>query len=129
VKVRGLAAIDQRTVAARHLLDWRRDLLNDLGGDAGISAAQGALVDVAIRTRLYLDHVDAFFMLIARDATRTTVAREIVLSEHHQQLGAKLTRARLGTARPWPARSKSRQVDGPRGHARDHRSTASRASP
>jgi hypothetical protein len=62
VKVKGLAAIDQRTVAARHLLDWRRDLLDDLGGDSAISAAQRTLVDVAIRTRLYLDHVDAFLM-------------------------------------------------------------------
>jgi hypothetical protein len=62
VKVKGLAAIDQRTVAARHLLDWRRDLLDDLGGDPAISAAQRTLVDVAIRTRLYLDHVDAFLM-------------------------------------------------------------------
>ena len=57
MKVKGLAAIDQRTVAARHLLDWRRDRLDDLGGDAAISAAQRTLVDVAIRTRLYL--VDA----------------------------------------------------------------------
>jgi hypothetical protein len=62
VKVKGLAAIDQRTVAARHLLDWRRDLLDDLGGDAAISAAQRTLVDLVIRTRLYLDHVDAFLM-------------------------------------------------------------------
>jgi tetratricopeptide (TPR) repeat protein len=34
----------------------------DLGGDSAISAAQRTLVDVAIRTRLYLDHVDAFLM-------------------------------------------------------------------
>jgi hypothetical protein len=53
---------DRRTLAARHLLDWRRDLVDDLGGDTAISAAQRALVDVAIRTRLYLDHVDAFLM-------------------------------------------------------------------
>ncbi len=32
VKVRGLAAIDKRTAAARALLDWRRELLVDLRG-------------------------------------------------------------------------------------------------
>jgi len=62
VKIRGLTAIDQRTVAARGLLDWRGDLIEDLGGPGHVSAAQLALVDVATRTRLYLDHLDAFLM-------------------------------------------------------------------
>src|SRR5262245_15964660 len=62
VTVRGLAAIDRRTAAARTLLDFRRDLLDDLGGEPHISAARLALVDVAVRTRLHLDHVDAFLM-------------------------------------------------------------------
>jgi hypothetical protein len=31
VKVRGLQAIDRRTSAARALLGWRKDLLDDLG--------------------------------------------------------------------------------------------------
>jgi hypothetical protein len=34
VKVRGLQAIDRRTSAARALLGWRKDLLDDLGGAA-----------------------------------------------------------------------------------------------
>jgi hypothetical protein len=62
VKVRGLAAIDGRTVAARALLDWRTDLVADLGGEAAISAQQRALVEVAARSKLYIDHVDAFLM-------------------------------------------------------------------
>ena len=40
VKVRGLAAIDRRTTAARALLDWRQELVADLGGEAKVSAAQ-----------------------------------------------------------------------------------------
>ena len=77
MKVKGLAAIDQRTVAARHLLDWRRDLLDDLGGDPAISAAQRTLADVAIRTRLYLDHVDTFLM------EQTTLVVRRKRNRHH----------------------------------------------
>ena len=62
VKVRGLAAIDGRTVAARALLDWRSDLVADLGGEAAVSAQQRALVEVVTRTRLYIDHLDAFLL-------------------------------------------------------------------
>ncbi len=62
VKVAGLAAIDGRTVAARALLDWRSDLITDLGGEAAVSAQQRALVEVVTRTRLYIDHLDAFLM-------------------------------------------------------------------
>jgi hypothetical protein len=62
VKVRGLASIDRRTVAARALLDWQRDLVTDLGGEAAVSAQQMALVEIATRTKLYIDHLDAFLM-------------------------------------------------------------------
>jgi hypothetical protein len=62
VKVRGLAAIDQRTAEARALLDWREELLADLGGAAAVTAAQLALVDLAARTRLYVDHLDAYLL-------------------------------------------------------------------
>jgi len=62
VKVRGLAAIDTRTVAARELLDWRQELLADLGGEDAVSAQQKALVDMAVRTRLYINHADAFLL-------------------------------------------------------------------
>lgn len=62
VKVRGLAAIDQRTVEARALLEWREDLLADLGGAAAVTAAQLALVDLAARTRLFVDHLDAYLL-------------------------------------------------------------------
>jgi len=62
VKVRGLSAIDRRTAEARALLDWREELLADLGGAAAATAAQLALVDLAARTRLYIDHLDAFLL-------------------------------------------------------------------
>jgi hypothetical protein len=62
VKVAGLSAVDRRTVAARWLLDWRRDLVTDLGGEAAVTTQQMALVDIATRTKLYIDHLDAFLM-------------------------------------------------------------------
>jgi hypothetical protein len=62
VNVRGLQAIDQRTAAAQALLGWRRDLLTDLGGETAVSAQQHALVEAAVRTRLYVDHLDAWIL-------------------------------------------------------------------
>lgn len=62
VKVRGLKAIDGRTAAAQSLLAWKRELLRDLGGEESISAQRMALVDMAVRTRLFVDHVDSFLL-------------------------------------------------------------------
>ncbi len=94
VTVRGLAAIDRRTTAARTLLDFRRELLDDLGGEPSISAARLALVDMAVRTRLYLDHVDAFLMsqptlIIKRARLR---GRLLPLVEQRQRLAESLAR-------------------------------------
>src|SRR5262245_15423704 len=47
VKLRGLAAIDLRTSAARALLAWRRDLTDDLGGDGVLSTQERAIIDLA----------------------------------------------------------------------------------
>lgn len=106
VMVRGLAAIDQRTAAAQHLLSWRRELLEDLGGEPAVSAAQRALVAVAVRTRLYLDHVDA--VLMARESLVVRGRRLLPLVEQRQKLADGLARilGQLGLerrARPVPS--------------------------
>jgi len=62
VKVRGLSAIDMRTAAAQSLVEWRSKLLLDLGGAPAVSAQKLAIVDMAVRTRLYIDHVDSFLL-------------------------------------------------------------------
>ena len=63
VKVRMcLAAIDMRTAAAQALVAWRCELLSDLGGEESVSAQKMALVDMAVRTRLYVDSLDAWIM-------------------------------------------------------------------
>jgi hypothetical protein len=43
-------------------MEWKSALIADLGGKNQISAQQLALVEIATRTRLYIDHLDAFLM-------------------------------------------------------------------
>jgi len=62
VKVRGLQAIDRRSAAARALLAWRRELVEDLGGAGAISAQERAVVDLAAQTKLILDSADAWLL-------------------------------------------------------------------
>jgi hypothetical protein len=90
VKLRGFKAIDRRMVAARTALSWRAELLEDLGGEAEVSAAQLALVDVAVRTRLYLDHVDA--VLMERTSLVIRGRRLLPLVEQRQRLADGLAR-------------------------------------
>ena len=99
VKLRGFKAIDRRMMAARTALSWRAELLEDLGGEAEVSAAQLALVDVAVRTRLYLDHVDA--VLMERGSLVIRGRRLLPLVEQRQRLADGLARmlAQLGLER------------------------------
>ncbi len=60
IALRGLAAIDMRTVAAREMLAFRGELVAALGGDAELSPQRRKLVDLAARAVLYLDHLDAW---------------------------------------------------------------------
>lgn len=62
VKMRGLAAIDRRSAPARALIAWRREMVADLGGEGQLSAQQLALIDLATRTRLYVESLDAWLM-------------------------------------------------------------------
>jgi hypothetical protein len=102
VKVRGLAAIDRRTLAARALLDWRAHLLADLGGESHATAAQIALVEIATRTRLFLDHVDA--ILLALPALINRRRKMLPLVEQRQRLAGSLVRtlSTLGLERRAP---------------------------
>ncbi len=64
VKVRGLSAIDKRTLAARGLFQWRADLMTDLGGEDNLSAQQKTLIEITARTRLFLEHVDSYLLAL-----------------------------------------------------------------
>lgn len=79
--MRGLQAIDRRTAAARALLTWRDDLVEALAGEDAVSPQQRALVDLAARTKLYVDAVDDWIveqpsLVLTRKRSILPVVRE-----------------------------------------------------
>lgn len=58
----GGRVIDRRTVLGKALDAWRRELVADLGGAEALSTQQRALVDVAVRSKLMLDSIDAWLL-------------------------------------------------------------------
>jgi len=62
VKLRGLAAVDQRTAPARALIAWRAELVAALGGDEQLSPQRRKLIELTARAALLLDHVDAWLL-------------------------------------------------------------------
>jgi hypothetical protein len=70
VAARGLAAVDGRTLAARAVKMWKQELLTDLGGEENLSTQKRALVELVVRTRLMVDHVDAYLMELGSPVNR-----------------------------------------------------------
>jgi hypothetical protein len=62
VSVRGMRGIDRRSAGFRALAEWRSRLEADLGGATNLSAQKAALLESVCRTRLFLDHIDAWLM-------------------------------------------------------------------
>jgi hypothetical protein len=62
VRVKGLEAFDLRSAAAKRMIEWRDELLASLGGADNISAQEYALVEMLVRTRLQLEHIDAYIL-------------------------------------------------------------------
>ncbi len=62
--VRGLGGrvIDRRTRLGKAMAKWRTDLIQDLGGRDAISTQQEALVDLAVKSKLILDSIDAWLL-------------------------------------------------------------------
>lgn len=57
----GPRVIDRRTHIGKQLAAWRSDLIRDLGGDP--STAQLAVIDLALKTKLMLDSIDAWLLV------------------------------------------------------------------
>lgn len=66
----GNRLIDRRTVTAKALAKWRTDLVDDHGGANAISTQQSALVDLAVKSKLLLDSIDAWLLSRRRSSTR-----------------------------------------------------------
>ena len=62
IAVQGMRAVDWRSAGARDLLDWKQQLITDLGTEESLTTGQKTLVDLAMRTRLFLDHIDSFLL-------------------------------------------------------------------
>jgi hypothetical protein len=60
VRALGPRVIDKRTTLGKRLAEWRRDLIRDLGGNP--STRQLAIIDMAVRSKLLLDSVDAWLL-------------------------------------------------------------------
>jgi hypothetical protein len=56
----GNRALDKRTLAGRALVQWREDLIRDLGGD--VSTQQDAIISLAVKTKLILDSIDVWLL-------------------------------------------------------------------
>jgi hypothetical protein len=59
----GSRAVDGRTSLGYALKKWRKDLINDLGGPENVSVQQEALVDLAVKSKLLLDSIDAWLLV------------------------------------------------------------------
>lgn len=62
VRVLGGRAIDRRTALGRALEDWRHSLIGDLGGVDQTSTQQRQVIDLAVKTKLLLDSIDAWLV-------------------------------------------------------------------
>jgi hypothetical protein len=58
----GGRVIDKRTTLGKSLAKWRDDLITDLGGADEISTQQSALVDLAVKSKLLLNSIDAWLL-------------------------------------------------------------------
>ncbi len=56
----GDRAIDGRTSQGKALCAWRDALVQDLGGEDQVSAQQLTVIDLAARTKILLDGIDAY---------------------------------------------------------------------
>lgn len=75
----GPRVVDRRTTLGKALAAWRADLIRDLGGD--VSTQQAAIVEIATRTKLMLDSIDAWLLaqpslIIVRRKTLLPVVKE-----------------------------------------------------
>jgi hypothetical protein len=62
VRTRGLDALDRRSGAARDLVVWKEELVTALGGEANITPQENALIEMIVRQRIFIDHVDGFLL-------------------------------------------------------------------
>jgi hypothetical protein len=58
----GSRAIDGRFKVSKELAKWRRDLIEDLGGEENVSVQQQTLADLCVKNKLLLDSIDSWLL-------------------------------------------------------------------
>jgi hypothetical protein len=88
VQVLGSRALPtKRTALGRALAEWRQSLIIDLGGVDAISTQQLALVDLAVRTKLLVDSVDAYVLSMPSPVNRQRRCLHPVVRERQALVG------------------------------------------
>jgi hypothetical protein len=60
VQIRGTTGIDYRSAGAKELRAWRDEIVAALGGPAAVSPQRKTLIELACRSRAWLDECDAY---------------------------------------------------------------------
>ncbi len=81
IEIGGLKVINRRTEAGRAIFEWRGELYTALGGEENISPQRKTLIEMIVRTRIYIDHADAYLaslpeVIIRRRKTFMPLVRE-----------------------------------------------------
>ncbi len=87
----GDRALDGRTSVAKAIAEWKAELIADLGGGPAISTQQTAIIDLAVKTKLILDSIDAW--LLTRSSLVDKRRRALLpIVRERQQLADALSR-------------------------------------
>ena len=62
VKGLGGRVIDMRAALGKALAQRRGELIADMGGQSIVTTQQGAVIDLAVKTKLLLDSIDAWLL-------------------------------------------------------------------
>lgn len=90
VKELGSRAIDRRTRVGKALVQWRANLVEDLGGWDNVSTQQMAMIDLCVRQKLMVDSIDAW--LLTRPLVNARSKALIKVLKERQQLADGLAR-------------------------------------
>jgi hypothetical protein len=109
----GSRAIDGRSALSYALKKWRRELVADLGGEESISSQQSALIDLAVKSKLILDSIDAW--VLTQPSLINARKRSLIpVVQQRQALADGLARylAQLGLERRKPIKTVSELLNG-----------------
>jgi hypothetical protein len=104
----GGRVVDRRTTLGKALAEWRQELIQDLGGLDAVSTQEKAVIELAVKTKLLLDSIDAWLLTQPSlvNARRRTLLPVVVqrqqladaLARYMNMLGLKRRRERLDLA-------------------------------